>query len=79
MPGSVLGPRDTSMTIIISAIKELQSKEEMTLTLQPCTMRRDNIKIFAKLCKPRGAQMRMGSSLSEWFRKDILEEPQRAG
>lgn len=79
MPGPVLGPRDTSMTIIIPALKELMPEEEMTFKLLLCAMRRDNIKIFAKPGEPRGAQMRMGSSLSEWFRKDILEEPQRAG
>lgn len=79
LPGPVLGPRDTSMTVIISALKELKSEEEMTFKLLLCAMRRDNIKIFAKLGEPRGAQMRMGSSLSDWFRKDILEEPQHAG
>lgn len=42
LPGPVLGPRDTSMIITISAFKELKSEEKMTFTLLLCAMRRDN-------------------------------------
>lgn len=65
LPGSVLGPGDTRMVIIISALKEHKSGEEMIFKPLLYVVGRDAIKIFAKLGEVRRAQMSLGLSLSE--------------
>lgn len=56
----MLGPIDTSTAIVISVFKELKSGEEMIFKSLLCVVRRDSVKVFAKLGEPRGVQMRIG-------------------
>lgn len=60
----MLGPGDISKAIVISALKDFKSREELVLKSLLCVIRSDNVNIFEKLGELRAGQIRTGLSPS---------------